>query len=105
VIQHAHPSRPGEADKPGTLPASRPERIGQLYSLMAAFDAIHRKDQLERIREHCDGHGGPIGAFIRPPHPGISREWIQVPPSSEVQDVEGVVLGREMLHVCRSNLA
>ena len=53
-----------------------PERVGQLDPLMDAWNAIHRKDQLERIRERRDGHGGLLGTFVRPPHPVIPGEWI-----------------------------
>jgi len=66
---------------------------------MDACNPIHRKDELERVGEHRDGYGGLIGAFVGSPHPVIPREWMQISPSSEIQDVEGVVLGHEMFHV------
>lgn len=71
MIQHADPPPTGGTDEPGTLPTLRPERVGELHPLMDACNPIHRKDQLERIREDRDGHGGLIGAFVGSPHPVI----------------------------------
>jgi hypothetical protein len=58
----------------------------------------HSKEQLERIFENRDGRGGLMGAFVRPPHPVILGEWIQPASSSELIDVEGVVLGHQGFH-------
>ena len=99
MIEHADPSRTGGATKPCTLSTPRSQRIRQLDILQNALMNAHSKEQLERILEHRDGHGGLMGAFVRLPHPDIPREWIQIPPSSELIDVEGVVLGHQGFHV------
>jgi len=65
---------------------------------MDTCNPLHRKDQLERVGDHRDGHGGLVSAFVRAPDPVILGEWIEPASPGEVIDVEGLVLGHQEFH-------